>query len=406
MMSSTDEMSVPREESRLSQWSGFIPLLLSFIIPWPTRVFSIVTGFCLVFILVERLARRRLDLDVLKTEVFLLTGASALMLLAGLLHTPNLKEGFAELERNSMLVLFPFFIYQWRNTAVNLTQLIFAFLAGVLVLTVYGFFYMFMAMDEARLEQALQAGHSYYSDSFQLHPSYLAMFLVFGFFFLLEYLRTHRHVLKKYSLAALIALLAYMVFLIWFLRARIGIVVFGMTTIVYCLWMIRSTFKKIAVALACLTVAIIIAAAVDVEGLLKEYGRDGMLAMEDRISIWKSAWEGYKLSPFFGAGTGGAQQLIDEGYLETGYDHGLDNRHNAHNQYLQLLCRNGIPEFAAFILLCIFCYKKAITQRSFIFFSFLFISNITMITETLMNRQKGVAFFYFFVCVFAFLKHE
>jgi O-antigen ligase len=405
-MSSTHKMNVRGEESRLSQVNSFILLLLSFIIPWPTRVFSIVVGFCLGFILVERLIRRRLDFNVLKTEIFLLTGASALILLAGLLHTSELKEGFGELERSSLLVLFPFFIYQWRNVEVNPAKLIFAFLAGVLVLTVYGFFYMFIVLDEARLEQALQSGHSYYSHSFQLHPTYLAMFLLFGFFFLLEYLRTHRHSLKKYSLAGFIVLLVYIVFLIWFLRARIGIVVFGITTILYCLWMTRSLFKKITIALACLTIAITVAASVDMEGLLKEHGRDGLLALQDRVNIWKSAWEGYKLSPFFGAGTGGAQYLIDEGYLETGYDHGLDNRHNAHNQYLQQLCRNGMPELAAFILFCMFCYRKAIAQRSFVFFSFLVISNITMITETLLNRQKGVAFFYFFACVFVFLKHE
>lgn len=400
------KMDATVKGSRLEQMNNFVPLLLSFIISWPTRIFTPVAGLCLIIILADRLISRRLDFSVLKTQVFLLCGASALLLLVGLLYTSNIREGFAELERNSMLVLFPFFIYQCRNTTVTKTQIVFCFLAGVLVLTLYGFLYVFTQMDDAEREWVMNMGHSYYSYLFQLHPTYLAMFLLFGSFFLLEYLRKNRSSISLTATAGIIVLLAYIIFMIWFLRARVAIVAFGITGMVYPLWMIRTTLKKIAVVLAAVTILVVLAMVVDTKNVLEDYGRNGMIAMQDRIDIWRSAWEGYKLAPLFGAGTGGSQQLIDEGYLSTGYDQGLDNIYNAHNQYLQFLCRNGVPELIVFLLLCVLCYQQAIVTRSFIYFAFLFISNITMITESIMNRQKGVAFFYFFVSVFAYLKHE
>jgi O-antigen ligase len=107
-----------------------------------------------------------------------------------------------------------------------------------------------------------------------------------------------------------------------------------------------------------------------------------------------------------GAGTGSAQNLIDDGYLRTGYDTGLDNSYNAHNQYLEFLVRNGPVELILFFFTVGFLITKAFHKKSAELFLFCAVFCSSIITESMLNVQKGIVFFYFFSCVFYFLLDE
>lgn len=389
-----------------SKINGFVPLILAFIIPWPARIFTpVLIGIC-AYLLITMISQRQFDFGVFRTKIYLLMLASLLVLAIGLVHTNDLRAGLTDLERNSMLMIFPFFIYQWRQFNVNVTALGFSFLAGIVLLTLFGFIYAFFALNAEELLKMFWQGHSYYSNFTSLHPTYLATFLVFGFFFITEHLRKHSHELSRAAVIRFILVLLYFFVLIIFLRARISIVIFGLTLVAYFVLIASSVGKKLIILASCIVTLIIGLMIVDVDNLFIAYGRNSLWAVEDRMAIWRSTWEGYKLSPLLGAGTGGAQYLIDEGFLKTGYDYGLDNAYNAHNQYLQNLCRNGILDLLLFVVICAVCYYKAIKQKVVMFFIFLFIVNVTMITETFLGKQKGIAFFYFFISAYMFLKNE
>jgi O-antigen ligase len=289
---------------------------------------------------------------------------------------------------------------------MSATNLLFSFMIGVFVLTVYGLFYCFFFLGEEEKAKAFSLGHSYYSSHILIHPTYLSAFLVLIFFFLMEYFRKNRFSMRLITKVVVLVLLVYTGGLLFFLKVRMSFVIFFVLLLLY--GFIRMERKTLTIFIAALILILIIfsLASSNVRGAMQKYGRNPLHAVADRVALWQSAFEGYKCSPFLGAGTGGAQYLIDEGYLKTGYNYGLDHTYNAHNQYLQFLCRNGLLELVVFIALLCLCFNAAISQKSILFLFFLICMTLNMVSESMLHVQKGIVFFYFFVSAFLFLKYE
>ena len=127
---------------------------------------------------------------------------------------------------------------------------------------------------------------------------------------------------------------------------------------------------------------------------------------QERFSVWQGTIEGIKTAPFFGAGTGGEQKLINEGYAKTGYQEGIDNSYNAHNQYLQFMARNGILELGCFLTLLIYSFKQSLKIPNYTFLMFNMSVTLIMFTESFLDVQRGIVFFYFFLCAFIYLPYE
>jgi O-antigen ligase len=140
--------------------------------------------------------------------------------------------------------------------------------------------------------------------------------------------------------------------------------------------------------------------------LFDRYGKNVSTALDDRARLWAGVVEAIRLSPVFGAGTGAEQKLINEGYEKVGYTEGIENSYNAHNQYLQFWVRNGLPELSCFLVLLVFLFLRALKLRSLTFLIFLMMVSMIMFTESFLNVQKGIVFFYFFACAFTMIPEE
>jgi O-antigen ligase len=123
-------------------------------------------------------------------------------------------------------------------------------------------------------------------------------------------------------------------------------------------------------------------------------------AVEQRFSVWDGSLKGLSHSPVFGGGTGGEQALINEGYASINYQEGIDNSYNAHNQYLQFLTRNGIPELLCFLALFVYAFRQSLKSPGNMFMMFNIMVLFMMFVESFLDVQKGILFFYFFLCVF------
>ncbi|HWJ28287.1 MAG TPA: hypothetical protein VNS32_17210, partial [Flavisolibacter sp.] len=76
------------------------------------------------------------------------------------------------------------------------------------------------------------------------------------------------------------------------------------------------------------------------------------------------------------------------------------NKLNAHNQYLSFLIKGGIIAIAIFLVTLIIGFKKAIRYKSAIFISFLVCISVVSISENILDVNKGIFFYSFFLSFF------
>lgn len=130
----------------------------------------------------------------------------------------------------------------------------------------------------------------------------------------------------------------------------------------------------------------------------KEKG-SGVNNVSARAGSWFGAWMIVKAHPLLGIGVGDTEAALIENYKKINFETGVQNKFNAHNQYLEFWIGSGIVAFLCFVLL-IFCEGyDAYLNRNIILLGLLYILMISCFTESVMNRQAGRIFFIYFLCL-------
>lgn len=118
-----------------------------------------------------------------------------------------------------------------------------------------------------------------------------------------------------------------------------------------------------------------------------------------RPENWKSVLLVAKNNLLLGVGTdGGINQLQkyrskkSESYI---------NRHNAHNQYLEVLLRYGIIGLSIYLLIFYQLIINAIKSKDKDYYWFLIVFMVSSLTESYLQRQIGLTFFVFYALVFS-----
>ncbi|MBG6131712.1 O-antigen ligase [Aquimarina sp. EL_43] len=133
------------------------------------------------------------------------------------------------------------------------------------------------------------------------------------------------------------------------------------------------------------------------QGYLK---RDTSWALEERLDGWSASLEAVSESYIFGYGIGDSQKVRDKYFYIHGFDVGIDNEYNSHNQYIEILIIGGIFGLILFLSMyfkLILLYLKTFNTNILCFFLLLF---VIMITESILVRQHGIVFFSFFYMLF------
>jgi O-antigen ligase len=88
-------------------------------------------------------------------------------------------------------------------------------------------------------------------------------------------------------------------------------------------------------------------------------------------------------------------------YKKNNFDIAYNYRFNPHNQYLQTWATFGL--IGLFFLLGILAvsFKYSITSQNIFYVFLVLLLSLSMITESMLERQKGVVFFSFFLLLFA-----
>jgi O-antigen ligase len=117
---------------------------------------------------------------------------------------------------------------------------------------------------------------------------------------------------------------------------------------------------------------------------------------DPRIVRWKVAMELIKNSPVIGYGSGSEVALLKEKYFEKKLYFSYLNQFNAHNEYLSLLIKSGIPGLVVYLSVLGYSLFVAWKKRDLLFAAFLLLITITSVSENILDLNKGVFFYSFF----------
>jgi O-antigen ligase len=121
----------------------------------------------------------------------------------------------------------------------------------------------------------------------------------------------------------------------------------------------------------------------------------------------KAGLEVYKQSPVFGLGITDFEPPLMKEYEKLGFQEGIDNSYNDHNEYLHLAIIAGLPALLCFILILVECFRQALRRHSYFGMAFNILFFASCLTEVVLNRHKGIIFFAFFATlIYIFPKHE
>ncbi len=118
--------------------------------------------------------------------------------------------------------------------------------------------------------------------------------------------------------------------------------------------------------------------------------RKPFYGVSKRKKVWGISIEVIKEHAFLGCGIGDSQQVLNQKFLENGYEELIGI--NAHSQYLQGAIYYGIPLAIVFFGIMTWSAIELFLAKKFLLFSIWMLVLTIFFTESILNRQWGVVF--------------
>jgi O-antigen ligase len=121
---------------------------------------------------------------------------------------------------------------------------------------------------------------------------------------------------------------------------------------------------------------------------------------EPRMERWKLAWQLVRQQPLMGHGSGSELRLLKDTYFEHQLYSSYINAFNAHSQYLSFLIKTGIAGLLVYLYVVGYGTWVAIRRKQLYFAAFLLLVIIVSVGENILDVNKGIFFYGFFMSLF------
>lgn len=111
-----------------------------------------------------------------------------------------------------------------------------------------------------------------------------------------------------------------------------------------------------------------------------------------RLAEWTCAIDAVRENPLIGAGVGDNRNILYESYEKRNFHVGLEQKFNAHNQYLEVTIAAGMIGLALFMIWIIGYGVIAWKNRDYLFIAIWSFFLISMITESMLERAWMTTF--------------
>jgi O-antigen ligase len=339
-------------------------------------------------------------------------------LLIGLSYTDNLAGGGQDLMLKLSFVIFPFVLLVNRRIDEH-------FFRGVIRVFYYSMFlvsiYILLAAwrnlinaGDVDLSQAL--GYFTYeilAANIGIQPIYLSLYMVFSFFAVIwDFFLEPKIGLTKSGkwMARIWAFHFYMMVILLSSRMELLVLLFiSFLGLAYYqglkakLWF--SAIFKILV-LGSFTIFLLGLFPVnkaryeEMVDINKDYTQTKWGGRSIRIHKWMNTLELISEQPILGTGVGDMQDELQKVYKRNQFDIAYSYRFNPHNQYLQTWAASGIVGLLILLMIYFVSFKYALDSKNQLYIALVLLLFLSMITESMLERQKGLVFFSFFLLFF------
>ena len=353
---------------------------------------------------------RTIRLVFVEKSRFLLFSFSILYLLylAGLIHTSNFQYAWEDLEIKLSILLFPLILSTFDFPVCNRQEMGYVlkvFAAGCIASSLVMLGHAFYASVFLK-----QSGAFYYTNlAWGFHPSYFAMYLTFAFSNILYFLLIRRSVKGVPQLTGHILILLLFTLMIILLSSKAGLLIWA-TVIVFYTFLLMFRYRRIIAGILFMAVSLtvftsflllfplagdrVLQAKEDMAS--KDSVQNSNRSTGERVVIWNASKKIIKENFLFGVGTGDVKDKLQEEYRNANAPLVLEKKYNAHNQYLQTQIALGIFGLLMLLAMMIVPAFIALKQKYYIYFAFILITGISMLFESMLERQQGVVFYIFF----------
>jgi O-antigen ligase len=397
--------------------SFYLALITVIIVPVNVRYLPpFMVIWCLCWI-VENRYGMNLILRTKRSHLILLMFFLALYIwqFAGLLYSENPTAGLQNLSRRLSMVLFPLILLfpgeMIEQKGKSLVR-IFAIATCLFIIYCFGFaFYRSIDFQDGLL--TFNPHHSiyvwfnyFYGTYFAIfqHPSYLAMYVLFSVFIAFEsfFDETLSKKIRSGWLLVSIMLLAS----IYFLSSRSAMLATLIMVPCYFFYKSRER-KKIKYAWLIIIISLVIVTPIILKNnrinvMTNAISQKSVIEVvkdDERIIVWNAAFNIIRKNLIFGVGTGdvNAELLVENERM--GNTELVENRINAHNQYIEVLLEDGLIGLIIFLSVIGTMAYIALSDKNLLYFVFIIIVSFFFLFETMLNRLAGVSFF----AIFSFL---
>lgn len=125
-----------------------------------------------------------------------------------------------------------------------------------------------------------------------------------------------------------------------------------------------------------------------------------------RLEKWKNTLECVSENWLYGTGAGDYEAELLKTYTKNGFELGVKERFNSHNQYLQTWLTLGLIGLGLLTLFFFKAFQCASKYGDFAFLLLLICFTLSMLTESLLERQPGLFVIVVFTNVFYAFSHR
>lgn len=332
--------------------------------------------------------------------------------LIGLLYTTEWSESLKELETKSSMLAIPAIVLFSSLDARQIRRIFWMFTLAILAMSGFLLFYSIQrAIESDEPLRLVISGNlyqtTYFTAPLKIHPTYLSLFACLSIFFLVDSMRkdqTWKNVLMMTA-----ALFLTLVNCILLSRgALIGFVLGGAGYVTH-RYIFREHRPEIVVA-AMVGLTIIITAAfayipnfrhkfTDQTKNLQQYWQgyypDSSISLH--LHSWKCSFLLIKEKPMLGYGTGDEVERLMDCYEDHNLTKSLENRYNAHNEFLSNMIRHGILGLLVLIYFFGYTTTQALRQKDSLLLALLILFLSVSLFESTLNVYRGVVFLSLFV---------
>jgi O-antigen ligase len=342
------------------------------------------------------------------------------ILLLSALYSNDQSKGFDFLIRNSAFLILPVaFLNANSIDGYKVNNIYKVFVVVVFVAIVICFVTSLVSNYHYTKEHNLPWYHlhpwafsyHYLSRGLDMHSGYLSLMVSTAFFIILYDLFNYHpidlRIKKKMKVFLLIIL---MIFLILLSGKNIIITTIGVFLLSAFFYFKRTNSVPYFFLLTALVMTLLITLVL-INPVLKIRVLNAISLNEDvalfsgnfslRFDQWGVLLDHVFLSnPIFGIGIGDVETITLKTYEEFGPALALENKFNAHNMYLQTAMATGIIGLVVLVAQVYFFFRNCIKAKLRTALSFIIIFSLYGITESALNRQKGIVLYTCFLFIY------